>query len=195
VFSAAERVRNLVWERRLDVSTRGVVAVDHPDASLYAAMHYVSINRALAALELWPDDVFVDIGCGKGRVLCCAARSRVAKVVGVDLSEEFCEQARQNARRVRGLRAPIEVTTGLAEEFDYSECTAFFMFSPFGPDTMRKVLSKIHADRGQRPVRIAYAHPAYPAPFAEQAWLERYDFWDHAQRPDKHSVAFYRSVA
>src|SRR5690242_17376110 len=85
------RLDNLFSERRLGISTRGVVLVDHPDASLYAAMDYASIRRTLAALELRPDDVFIDIGCGKGRVLCCAAKSDVGRVVGVDLSLEFCD--------------------------------------------------------------------------------------------------------
>lgn len=189
-----QRLQNLVWERRLGISTRGRIAVDHPDAGHYAAMNYASINRTLAALQLRRDDVFVDIGCGKGRVLCCAARWTVSKVLGVDLSAEFCAEARHNAQRARGMRSPIEVHTGLADEFDYSACTVCFLFSPFGPDTMRKVLTKIRIDRGARPVRMAYANPAYPEPFAEQTWLERYDFWDRAQRHEEHSVAFYRSA-
>ena len=192
VVGAVNRLRNLAWERRLGISTRGVVTVEHPDAYHYASMGYAGIHRTLEALELVSEDVFVDIGCGKGRVLCCAARWPVAKVLGVDLSAEFCEEARENARRAKGLLAPVEVHTGLADEFDYAECSAYFLFSPFGAETMRNVLTKIHADRAGRPVRIAYVNPAHPEVFDEQTWLERYDFWDRTQRHDEHSVAFYR---
>jgi cyclopropane fatty-acyl-phospholipid synthase-like methyltransferase len=191
---AVQRLSNLLWERRLDISTRGVVPVDHPDSVHYAAMNYASVNRVLDHLELAPSDVFVDIGSGKGRVLCCAARHRVARVVGVDLSAEFCEQARRNALRTRGRRSPIEVNNAFADEFDYSECTVYFLFSPFGEDTLRRVLAKIHKDRDGRPVRFAYANPGYPAAFADQAWLERYDFWDATSRGEEHSVAYYRSI-
>jgi len=191
---AVDRLRNLVWERRLGISTRGVAAVDHPDAGHYAAMGYKSILRTLEALELVRGDVFVDIGCGKGRVLCCAARWPVTKVMGVDLSAEFCEAARQNARHARGLQTPIEVHTGLADEFDYAESSACFLFSPFGAETMRKVLAKIHTDRDGKPVRIAYANPAHQDAFVEQDWLEQYDFWDRRQRNDEHAVAYYRSL-
>jgi SAM-dependent methyltransferase len=191
----AQRLRNLAWERRLGIATRGCVGVDHPDASHYATMSYALIHRMLGALDLRRDDVFVDVGCGKGRVLCCAARSTVRKVEGVDLSAELCEQARGNARRARGQRSPIEVHQAFAEEFDYSECTVYFLFSPFGPDTMRKVLTKIRADRAGRPVRIAYANPAYPEPFVEQTWLDQYEVWDREQRHEEHSIAFYRSSA
>jgi SAM-dependent methyltransferase len=192
VAAGSRRLHNLAWEKRLGISTRGVVPVEHPDSVHYASMSYATIHRTLTALRLRSDDVFVDIGCGKGRVLCCAARTRVGRVVGVDLSAELCEEATGNARRARGLRSTIEVHLGLADEFDYSRGTAFFLFSPFGLDTLRRVLAKIRADRGERPVRIAYANPAFQEAFVEQTWLEQYDFWDRTQRHDEHSVAFYR---
>jgi SAM-dependent methyltransferase len=189
----ARRMNNLFWERRLGVTTRGVVAVDYPDASQYASIDYALIVRILRRLALQPDDVLVDVGCGKGRVLCCAARFPVRQVVGVDLSEEFCAQARANAERTRGRRSPIEVHQGFAQEFDYSEGTALYMFSPFGPETMEQVLTKIRKDRAGGPVRIAYSNPAFADVFAGQDWLERYDFWDRAASGEEHSVAFYRS--
>lgn len=193
VVTAMNRLRNLAWERWLGISTRGVVEVGHPDSTHYAAMGYAGIHRTLEALDIANDDVFVDIGCGKGRVLCCAARSPVNKVVGVDLSARLCEEARANVRRARGLRAPVEIHTGLADQFDYGECSVYFLFSPFGAETMRRVLMKIHADRRGRPVRIAYANPSHQEALAEQPWLEQSDFWDRSQRHDAHSVAFYRS--
>jgi SAM-dependent methyltransferase len=190
---ARQKLSNLMWERRLDISTRGVVPVDHPDAAHYATTSYPSIDRVLRRLDLQQSDVLVDVGSGKGRVLCCAARYLMTGVIGVDLSASLNEQARANVSRARGLRTPVAVFTALAEEFDYSDCTVFYFFSPFGEQTMRKVLSKVHADRGERPVRIAYANPAHAELFAELAWLEQYDFWAQDDRRNEHAVAFYRS--
>ncbi len=192
VGRAAPKLRNLLWERRLGISTHGTVPVDHPDSSNYSAMPYSTVRKVLRRLALEASDVFVDIGSGKGRVLCCAALYPVRAVIGVDLSEELNEQARLNARRAHGLRAPIEVHTAFADEFDYSECTVAFMFSPFGAETLRKVLSKIHSDRRDRPVRIAYANPAHLEACAEQEWLEQYDVWDRDGH--EHGVRFYRSA-
>ena len=79
------RLNNLGWERRLGISTRGSVPVDFPDAHHYAAMQYSSIFEVLRFLSLSSSDTFVDIGSGKGRVVCCAARHAVAKVVGIGL--------------------------------------------------------------------------------------------------------------
>jgi cyclopropane fatty-acyl-phospholipid synthase-like methyltransferase len=188
----AHRVNNLMWERRLSIDTRGWIKVHYPDAGHYATMNYALVQKVLRHLQLRSDDVFVDIGSGKGRILCCAARFPIAKVVGVDLSTEFCEEAKANAERSRGRRAPIEVHNMLADAYDYVDCSAYYMFSPFGPETIGKVLTKIRKDRDGKPIRVAYANPAYPEAFDEQPWLERYDFWDAAARGEEHSVAFYR---
>ena len=129
-----------------------------PNSRHYSTMNYSTIHSILDQLALGPSDVFVDVGSGKGRVLCCAARYPVKQVVGVDLSEALCQVARENARRMRGRRAPISVETSVAQNFDYSAATVLFLFNPFGAATLGLLLEKIGRDlRGS--VRIAYANP------------------------------------
>ena len=94
-----------------------------PNSLHYSTMNYSTIHSILDQLALGPSDRFVDVGSGKGRVLCCAARYPVKQVVGVDLSEALCQVARENARRMRGRRAPISVETSVAQNFDYSAAT------------------------------------------------------------------------
>ena len=187
------RMNNLWWERRLGISTRGVVPVAHEDSHHYATLSYTTIWSILNRLSLGPSDVFVDIGSGKGRVLCCAARYPVGQVVGVDLSEPFCEEARANARRLRGRHAPISVEVSLADAFDYSAASVLFLFDPFGPKTLGPLLEKIGREP-HRDVRIAYANPTYDEVFERQTWLERSERWDAAASGIEHSVSFYRSV-
>src|SRR4051794_25559731 len=109
VRRASGRLSNVAWERRLGVSTRGICPIDHPDSVHYATIGFADVNRVLQRLELGESDVFVDIGSGKGRVLCCAARYSLRQVVGVDLSPELCEDARVNAAKMRGRKASIQV--------------------------------------------------------------------------------------
>ena len=42
-----DRLNNLWWERRLGVSTRGIVPTDHPDSVHYATMGYATIRAIL----------------------------------------------------------------------------------------------------------------------------------------------------
>lgn len=165
--------------------------MDHPDSVHYATMSYASIRDVLRHLALDSSDVFVDIGSGKGRVLCCAARYPVKQVVGVDLSDALCRVARENARRMRGRRAPISVEAMEAQRFDYSAATVLFLFDPFGEATLSPLLEKV-ADDVRSPVRIAYANPSHDEVFERQPWLECTDRWKRTPRTE-HAVSFYRS--
>lgn len=189
----SDRLNNLGWERRLGVSTRGVVPTDHPDSVHYATMGYSTVQRVLRHLDLQPADVFVDIGSGKGRVLCCAARHPVRQVVGVELSESLCRQARANVMRLRGRRAPITVENAPAEQFDYSAATVLFLFDPFGAATLRPVLKRIGEDTRGRDVRLAYANPTHDPVFQEQPWLHGREFCSRDETGWEHDVTFYRS--
>lgn len=189
------RMNNLWSEQRLGISTRGVTEIGHEDAVDYATMGYRTIWRVLRHLELGPVDVFVDIGCGRGRVLCCAARHPVEHVHGVDVSPELCEAARANAEHLRGRKAPITVRNTVAQDFDYSDATVLYMFDPFGPATLRQVLDKVRSDRDEGDVRIAYANPTHEAVVDEQPWLEPAGRWGRDEDRIEHSVAFYRSRA
>ena len=155
-------------------------------------MNYSTIWSILDHLALGPSDVFVDIGSGKGRVLCCAARYPVDRVVGVDLSERLCEAARENAQRMRGRRAPISVRASTADELDYSAATVLFLFDPFGAPTLATVLEKIGREAAGD-VRVAYANPTHDNVFQRQTWLERSAHWDANASRMEHSVSFYRN--
>jgi SAM-dependent methyltransferase len=188
------RLNNLWWELRLGVSTRGWAAPpDHPGAAHYATMSYATVRGVLRHLALGPSDVFVDIGSGKGRVLCLAARQPVKQVIGVELQGNLCRQAEANAARLRGRRAPISVEQTGAQRFDYSSATVVFLFDPFEADTLRPVLSRIDADTRGHDVRIAYANPTQDAVFRQQRWLSGRDFLARADTGWEHDVVFYHN--
>jgi cyclopropane fatty-acyl-phospholipid synthase-like methyltransferase len=190
-----ERITNLYWETRLGIATRGLVGNDNPDSLHYATVNYSTLWRILDHLALQPDDTFVDIGCGKGRILCCAARYRCNQVVGVDLSEQLCQIARANAARLHGRKTPVEVHHGYAQEFDYRDATACYLFHPFGATTLDLVLNKIRTDRDGRAVRIAFQNPdaAHAAVFAKHDWLQPYTRWEPTTHHTQHVVTFHRS--
>jgi len=57
------------------------------------------VERMLALAEVGPSDHVVDLGCGDGRILVAAARSRGASGYGVDLDPRRIREAEANARR------------------------------------------------------------------------------------------------
>lgn len=187
-----DRLDNIWCERRMGISTRGIVATDHPDSVHYGTMAYRTIRGILDHLDLRSSDVFVDIGSGKGRVLCCAARRPARRVVGVELSADLCQQARENAKRLRGRRAPITIENVLADKYDYADTTVLFLFDPFGATTLRSALERIVEGTRGRGVRIAYANPTHDDVFREQPWLDGRERLSRDRTGWEHDVTFYR---
>ncbi len=135
------------------------------DGVPFAALDYVAILRCLRAVELRPSDVFVDIGCGNGRVLCVAARRKLGKCIGIEYRPALARQAARNAESLRGRQCPVEIVTRDAADQDFSEGTVYWMFNPFGEQTMRRVAERIIASQRVHPrrVRLIYVRPLHAA--------------------------------
>jgi len=191
--SFAQRLNNLYWEFRLGISTRRSVEITSQDSYRYSTMIYSTIHKILKHLNLQPSDIFVDIGSGKGRVLCCAALYKIKRVVGIELSTELSDEAQVNAQKMHGRKTPINIYSDNATNFDYSEMTVCFLFNPFGAITLDNVLNKIRKDIGRNHIRLAYANPAHIEIFAKHDWLEQYEFWVGRNKYLDQSVAFFRS--
>lgn len=73
----------------------------HADNLSYASPDYWYLGGLAKRLKLSREDVFYDIGCGMGRMLCVVARQRIRKCVGIELLEPLCEEAKRNALRLR----------------------------------------------------------------------------------------------
>src|SRR5262245_59558085 len=81
----------------------------HVDASPYEPLRYAAVHVILREITLRDDDVFFDVGCGKGRILCLFARHRLKKCVGIEYVPTLAAAALANSGRARGLQTPIEI--------------------------------------------------------------------------------------
>jgi precorrin-6B methylase 2 len=191
------KFRNMVWEHKLGVTTRGVVEISEPDAVDYGASSYPAILAILHNLSLKSSDVFVDVGCGKGRVVCCASRFNIQEMIGIEVNENLCEIAQRNAVRLRGRRASITIINARAQGFDYSKGTVFYFFNPFGSLTLNEVLSKLRFSLYSYPrrVKIVYLNPIHESLLSACDWLERYDRWEPRRNIGlEYPVSFWRSA-
>ncbi len=139
----------------------------HADAAPYEPLGYAALRIILREVTVRDDDVFFDIGCGKGRVLCLFARRKLKKCVGIEYIPSLAAATLANSRRARGLQTPIEVRLEDAALTDYSEATIVLFYNPFGAERMRRCLTQIResVSTHPRPMRIIYANP-----IAEQAF-------------------------
>ena len=176
------KIDNALWERRLRILTRGTYRKEGAAQSMPAEQHYYAtvpyraIFRILTFLSLKPSDVFVDLGCGKGRVICCAATYDIAEAIGIEYVESLCDSARHNAQRVRRKKAPISILCSRAEEFDFTRGNLFYLFNPFGPETMKRVLDGLREgiSARTRAVTVIYVNPVHEDLLAGTPWLRCY---------------------
>lgn len=166
------------------------------DSVIYEGISYLQLWRYINSLKLSSDDVVFDIGCGMGRVLCLFARRPVKKCVGIEVSKELAEIAKQNAMRLRGCKAPIDIVVGDAAEADYSDGTIYCLFNPFGAETLEAVLERIYSSVQRLPRRIwiAYFTPIHDDVLESCDWLRCYKRKNSALRKGGGRASFWTNA-
>ena len=153
---------NLIELENLDIESPS-----KPNGMRYEPTRARPMRRLLQAMAFPKDSVFVDFGCGKGRVLLVASDYGFKQVVGVEFSPQLCEQARRNLaiyRRKTGIHSEVEIVESDVLDYEIrSDETTFFFFNPFDAEVMGKVLSNIVASHKKYPRRmwLIYHNPEF----------------------------------
>jgi SAM-dependent methyltransferase len=174
------KMHNMAWECRLGIHSRGIVFTrKQMDYKHYATSPYSFIMRILSSLNMENSDVFVDIGCGKGRVLCCASRFEIKKVIGVEVDNDLYKIARQNVRKARGTKSSVQIIHASAIDFDFRIGTIYYLFDTYGASSLSTTLAKMKESLKEhpRPIRIVYVNPVHEAVLSKSNWLQMYDKW------------------
>jgi SAM-dependent methyltransferase len=127
---------------------------------------------------------FVDLGCGKGRVLLVASEYPFRRIVGVDISTELSEIARRNEARYRSSTRKcreIHVHTQNVLAFDFPEGNLLVhLYHPFDPELTGTTLRRLGESLVVRPRRIVVAYLLYTGAvdrvievFASISWLRQ----------------------
>jgi SAM-dependent methyltransferase len=123
--------------------------------------------------------VFVDLGSGKGRVLCDAARRPWKRVLGVEFSLELHRAAEANiaalGARVRACR-DVRSLHADAAEFAFSpEPTVVYLFNPFEPSVLARVVERLELSYFAAPCHklVLYYMPVHEAVLERSPALAR----------------------
>src|SRR5262249_29159324 len=99
---------------------------------------------------------FIDLGCGRGRMLAAATTYGFRRIVGVEFSAELSGAAERNmvAGR-RSTRRAIDVLCGDAAEFRIpdGDCV-LYLFKPFGMPVLERVVRNINEWQGRSRSRL-----------------------------------------
>lgn len=167
---------------RPEVARDSAIQARFPGESIVnVATPYAVCRNLFARLELEPDEVFLDMGCGDGRVLlygalwCGAARFR-----GVELVAERVERLRTAASAL-GL-TNVEGVHGNILHQDIDDVAVFYAHRPFSVETEQAVLDMLHREARKRSITVV-TNRLQPSLFDPNLF----------ERDGRNTLVFYRS--
>jgi SAM-dependent methyltransferase len=132
----------------------------------YETTSEAAIRMALDGLAAdFPQSVFIDLGCGKGKPLMVAASYPFRRLVGVDVSPACIAVARRNVagygpERIDPARVILRVQD--AEDFEFpAEPLVVYLYNPFPGAVLERVVANLEASLRVSPRRVAivYVNP------------------------------------
>lgn len=167
------------YEKKFGIETSTIYLLkdnlsQYRDGEDYQPTPYKKLEKVVEYLKPSRNDVCADLGCGKGRVVFFFASQKVKKVIGVELVESLISIAKKNLNNLQIKdRAPVEIFHADVTDFNFDECTIFFLFNPFGYKTLEKVIQNIKKTLVYNPrkIRILYYNPAHRKVLDNEDWL------------------------
>jgi SAM-dependent methyltransferase len=153
-----DRALNIDTAEMVDIRSFGL---DGTNRGGYEASSWLDLRRVLRPADVSPDDVFLDLGSGKGRIVLLAARYPFKRVIGVELAEGLTAIARRNLATCRAKLRCHDVELVTADVVDYEipdDVTVVFLYNPFQGPILDAAVSHLIAsvDRRPRTVRVIY---------------------------------------
>lgn len=131
-----------------------------------------AISAILNHFNVTPNDAFIDIGCGKGKVMYLASKYPFKKVSGFDLNEQMVATANRNFEilKLKGCYAVV----ANALTFDaYDDYNYFYVFNPFPEAVFEKMIYQIQNSIRKMPRKCTFI---YMNPVYEELLLKKSDF-------------------
>lgn len=189
------------WDRRFGVHTVGFLPeVGNPNEpefrAAYVPAQYRRIIAALRHVNIGPDDVVVDLGCGLGRAVFAASWLGAKRAVGVEIDPPLVAKAQDSLRHSRLRHRDIQFVCAPAQTYSLADATLIFMFNPFGAGIMQGVLQQLEAalEKKPRKLRIVYENPLQGQVLDASRHLKRAGEWPAGKAGSPHPLAFWETV-
>jgi SAM-dependent methyltransferase len=151
----------------------------HADGHANIGSDILPFYHGLRQAKIKPNQsVFIDYGCGTGKITTLAAILNFKKTIGIDLDEEGLTIAKRNAARIKG--AIVELHKIDASNYTVpDDVNVIYFFNPFGKATMQQVIIKIKEShlRLPRKITILYQHPIESELLENAGFLKTYEYF------------------
>jgi SAM-dependent methyltransferase len=138
------------------------------------------LRAVLRRVPIAPEDVALDVGCGKGGAIITLARYPFRRVDGLELSGELIAVAQRNLRRA-GVRCTLHQGDG-AQFQALDDYTFFYMYNTFPSEVMRRFMANLEASITARPRRVTllYKNPVcHDDVVASRSFVESADLGEY----------------
>lgn len=183
----------IAGERKYGIRTTGtynlsdaIAKEDRQHATWYEPINYYSAGWLFDQLQ--PADIqtgFLDVGCGKGRVLAMAAAYGFRQVTGIDFSPKLYAAAVSLTAMLETRHAGLSIRVHCVNARYYiipDTTGVIFLFNPFDAPMMEEFIARVQESLQRKPrrLKVLYANPQckqlwLDAGFAETASFEKLD--------------------
>ena len=126
-------VRARIEDWRLGkVSVDGIIPTKYKSLGVTwtQSTDYRLLDHVFKTYPLKNNDIFIDVGCGEGRVLTYLYLRRVRnKLIGIELDPDVAETARKRTKNCKNIEILCENVMECADVI--KEATAIYIFNPF----------------------------------------------------------------
>jgi hypothetical protein len=168
---ALDKSYDYCYELWLGVHTAGNIhlrdlGIDDLCYGAYQPTSYCKFRKIMKNVRISQEDVFVDYGAGKGRVLVLAGMFPFRRVIGVEISPDLKMIAEENLRKAKPfLKSPhIEVIEADAASYILpNDATVLYFFNPFTGPILARTFERIRVSLLEAPRRmtIIFNHSKY----------------------------------
>ena len=149
----------------------------------YHASALAPVVAALIETRADEEDVFVDLGCGLGKVTALARLISGARVRGIELQQELISRA----PRLEG----VEYFHGDVRDAPLDDGTIFYLYNPFSGDVLAQVLRRLRAVAEKRAITICTLGLSLKEDWLQERafdhfWLQIFDSKSLPQRVRSH---------
>ncbi len=172
-------------EKKYGINTTGIdeleslenADIDISHSTIYMPASYDLLEQLFALPQIQSCTHLLDVGCGKGRILCVGATQGFNNVNGVEFSKSFCIHARKNLEIIKQSKPLLKYDIALNDAFYYEiprEVDCIFFFNPFDEIIMSGVAENISISLANSPRKmiIVYLNPLHKDYFTAHGFVE-----------------------
>lgn len=135
-------------------------------SSLYEATRATPFLEVIRLAKIDTRLTFIDVGCGKGRVLALAALAGFEKIKGIEFVKELSDIALKNIHNIKEKFPTSQISVINCDILDYEICSddsIFYLYDPFSEIILDKFLARVtHSyNLHKRAIHIIYYNNLY----------------------------------